>query len=158
MNSESCQTFLNDPENHTEHVRSCPRCAALMSGLEPGALQEPSGSLIRTFAPESLPIAEWEGAAHRNWPLVFLTGLAIVAAAAIGFMAAGISPVAGVSQSIQAMIPTTLSLRLAQHFGNSLHRAPMSFHVMVLFSFVTVNLLLVLLLKRSPKGVDASTE
>jgi hypothetical protein len=84
MKSESCQRYLEDPEANPSHPETCAECAFF---AEIGADVSP-----RPVAIEALPLAPWEGARHRAWPLVLGIALALLVIAAAVFAAAGTTP------------------------------------------------------------------
>src|SRR5205085_12590544 len=99
----------------------------------------------------ALPLAPWEGSSHRAWPLVLGTS-AVVAIVALALLdAAGMSPLHVVEGSLMSMEAFRTQLdRTASWFSASLARQ-------VLFgaAFLLFNGLLVALLRRAPRGIDA---
>jgi hypothetical protein len=71
----ACDHYLEDPEANAEHLRECESCRALFGGLEQRPVE------LRPIAHRELPLAPWEGAAHRAWPLVVGGALAVLALA-----------------------------------------------------------------------------
>jgi hypothetical protein len=148
MKTERCERYLADPEANAAHLAECEECAALFG---PTALPlEP-----RPIAIETLPLAPWEGAAHRAWPLVVGGALALFVIAAGLFAAAGVAPVAGVATAMgSGMPPLDIVKALLQHAGAAAQNAPSGWQIAIAVLFVVVNTLLFLLLRRAPKGVD----
>ncbi len=149
MNNEACQQYLEDPEANAGHLATCETCATLFNELDAGVLPKP-------IAVEALPLAPWEGARHRAWPLVLGGAVAACASAAVLFLAAGVSPASGVRAAMHVPSPTHM-VELAGDVGTALMSAPGGFRIKLLAGFVLVNLMLIALLRRSPRGVDAST-
>lgn len=145
---DDCQRYLEDPEAHAAHPETCAECAAL------ALLDAESADAVAPLRvdPASLPVAPWEGASHRAWPLVLggLAGIVILALALCA--AAGLSPV-HVAES--SLVPVNKSLDLAVHAGNSLRAASAAAQIGFGVAFVVVNALLFVLLRRAPRGIDA---
>lgn len=136
----TCEEYLNDPEANAAHLESCEVCRVLESDLDDGVAFEP-----RPMNVDALPLAPWEGATHRTWPLVAAGLVATLTLLIVLSAAAGISPVDAVSTqlpSVQALL-TFLQLT-GRAIGGPL----------VAVLFVVINTLLFLLLRRAPKGVD----
>jgi RNA polymerase sigma factor (sigma-70 family) len=82
----TCEEYLQDPEANAAHVESCAECRAFEDDLAlPIEVQH------RPMSVDALPLASWEGASHRTWPLVgagFVAALtlAIVLSAYRGFL------------------------------------------------------------------------
>jgi hypothetical protein len=148
MKTERCERYLADPEANAAHLAECEECAVLFA---PTALAlEP-----RPIAIDTLPLAPWEGAAHRAWPLVVGGALALFVIAAGLFAAAGVAPVTGVVAAMSSgMPPLDIVKALLQHAGAAAQNAPGGWQIAVAVLFVVVNTLLFLLLRRAPKGVD----
>ncbi|HXI11499.1 MAG TPA: hypothetical protein VNM92_02500 [Thermoanaerobaculia bacterium] len=156
MNTDQCQKFLEDPEAESDHLSSCRHCAALADAL---GSSETGREAIPVIETGTFPVAPWEGAHHRSWSLVATAATAIAISAALFFLVSGISPMVGASRILEsAWMPSSLPLQLARHLGSAVHGAPLSFHVTLACCFVVVNVLLAFLLKRAPKGINASTE
>src|SRR5439155_18167871 len=77
--NEACQRYLEDPERNGAHLRECAECRAVFDalGLEVDA---------RPIAVDDLPMASWEGAAHRPWALVVAGAVAVAALAIVLFI------------------------------------------------------------------------
>lgn len=148
MKSESCERYLADPEANAAHLAECEECAALFGKVD--LPFEPAPIKV-----DALPLAPWEGASHRAWPLVIGGALALFTIAAGLFAAAGMAPVKGVAMGIVSGIPPFDILQgLLQHAGTAAQNAPTGWQIAVAVMFVVVNSLLVLLLRKAPKGVD----
>lgn len=149
MNSD-CQKYLEDPETNASHIASCMSCRAMLEELD-----SPRVSGGRAITPV-LPLAPWEGASHRSWPLVIGVILGVVAITTAMFAMAGLSPITGLAESIRASMPSVevlgSILRLAP---GAIQNAPTGLQILVVVSFLVVNALLFVLLRRAPKGIDA---
>lgn len=145
----NCDDYLQDPETHAAHLESCASCRAMFEELETDVpIQH------RPIDIEALPLATWEGASHRTWPLVAAGLLAMLVLAVVLFIAAGTSPLRGIATALVSAVPSLdLMVNLSQLAGGALHKAPMSWHVAIGVSFVLINTVLFFLLRRSPKGV-----
>lgn len=155
MTDPGCQRYIEEPELSLEHVRTCKSCSRLAAGLE---APDPSFDLTSRLGTVSLPLAPWEAARQRSWPLVAGLTLAVALIASVCFYLTGISPLDGFVQTVRQSAPSSLLYGAFLHLGNSLHEASMSFHLGLGISFVAVNLLLALLLRRAPKGLDARSD
>lgn len=144
-----CERYLNDPENEAAHLADCPSCAALA-----GELQKDAGH--DSVEISALPVAPWEGAAHRSWPLVITIALTVVGIAATLFFMAGVSPLRGLTRAIVAsMPPLDILLTSMQLAGSAVHGAPTMWQLAIGAGVIIVNTALVVLLRRAPKGIDA---
>ena len=140
----TCEDYLQDPEVNVAHLESCASCRAIAGELDEAVAVQP-----RPIALDRLPLAAWEGASHRTWPLVAAGVVAMLILAVVLFVAAGISSVRGVAQAVFSAVPPVRGLLdLFRHTGAAMG-API---VMVLF--VAINTILFLLLRRAPKGID----
>ena len=136
----TCDEYLQDPEGNAEHVRTCAMCQALTEELDDEVEVRP-----RPLSLDALPLAPWEGAKHRTWPLVGAGLLAVFTLAIVLSAAAEVSPVTAVTASmpsIQAL------LTFFQLTGRAMG-APV-----VAVLFVVINSVLFLLLRRAPRGAD----
>ena len=136
----TCEEYLNDPEANAAHLESCEVCRTLESDFG-----EPIAVTPRPMNLDALPLAPWEGASHRTWPLVAAGLVAALTLLIVLSAAAGISPVDAVSSqlpSVQALL-TFLQLT-GRAIGGPL----------VAVLFVVINTILFVLLRRAPKGVD----
>ena len=132
MTNDAHADFLADPEAHASHLETCAQCRAYVGRVED------------SVELQVLPVAPWEGAAHRSWGFVsaVASGIAIIALALCHF--AGISPIHAVAEDAS--------------FGQwrvllTLGRFMKPWQVITLF--LIVNGLLVVLLRRQPRGIDA---
>ena len=139
-----CDEYLKDPEEHAAHVASCETCRALIEELDDIADVQ-----HRAISLDALPLAPWEGASHRTWPLV-AAGLAAVLILAIAlFFASGVSSLNGIASAVMSAIPPVQPVvRVLQLTGHAIG-VPV-----IALLFVAINSILFLLLRRSPKGID----
>ena len=134
--SDPCQRYAEDPEANAAHLRECAKCRGIYAPIESQAVRV-----------DALPLAPWEGAGYRSWPLVFGGALALLAIALGLCAAAGISLAAAIRAG--AGLDWRATLAIASNAVRPL--GPIGFAVL----FVLVNTLLVVLLRRSPRGIDA---
>jgi hypothetical protein len=162
MKPPACQQFLDHPDGNEGHLLSCRDCQELVRQLE--RLDEailsagPEMAAGPSLATGQLPLAPWEGARHRSW--LFLAGgaLALASLAAAFFSVAGIDPAAGFRAVLFTAVPPLRdTFEVVRRFATGLRYAPTAFHLVVGVSFVAVNAVLLLLLRRSPRGVDVSS-
>lgn len=136
----TCEEYLQDPDANAAHLESCENCRALEEELGLHFEVQP-----RPLRVDALPLASWEGASHRTWPLV---GAGVVAALTLAIVLsayAGISPMTVVSSSMPSLDALLTFLQLTgRAIGGPL----------VAVLFVAINTILFLLLRRAPKGVD----
>jgi hypothetical protein len=135
MNDDACQRFAEDPEGNAAHLRECAKCAAIYGGVQTHAVNV-----------DALPLAPWEGATYRSWPLVIGVALAVLAIALALCAAAGISPFLAIAIETQTQVS-----RAAFVYQKLRPLGPFVFAAL----FIAVNSLLVLLLRRAPRGIDA---
>lgn len=136
----TCDEYLQDTEANAAHLESCARCRALEEELAlPVEIEH------RPLNVDALPMASWEGASHRTWPLVAAGLVASLTLALVLSAAADVSPVDAVASSLPSVEALLTFLQLT---GRSIG-APL-----VGLLFVAINTILFLLLRRSPKGVD----
>lgn len=145
-----CEEYFQDPEAHGSHLETCALCRATIEELDADVETRP-----RRIDVDALPVAAWEGASHRPWALV-AAGFGAVLMLAVGlFLAAGTPPLRGVAKvAASSLTSFEGATRLFQLVGNGLHSAPAVVHVTIAVLFVSINTLLFLLLRRSPKGID----
>jgi hypothetical protein len=136
MKTPDCERYIEDPEANASHLAACAECRALF-GAESNV---PSPKIDLN----ALPLAPWEGAQHRPWPLVTGAALAIFAIAAALFAASGVSP----ADTLAANMPTLSRL---QSLVLLMRQAPI---MVVGVLFILVNTVLIALLRRAPKGLD----
>jgi len=147
MNEDGCEKYLEDPEANAAHLRTCATCNAEAMALAEKADVEPPPIDLN-----ALPLAPWEGSSHRAWPLVLGTA-AVVAIVALALLdAAGMSPLHVVEGSLTSMQSTRALLNRA---ATSLRSASLGAQVAFGLAFLVVNGLLVALLRRAPRGIDA---
>ena len=140
----TCDDYLQEPEANAAHVASCAACRAIAEELSADTGAQPP-----SIALDALPLAPWEGASHRTWPLVAAGLFAVLILAVVLFVAAGITSPAGAAQVIVSEVPPMQGLlQLFRHTGSALG-APV-----VAVLFLVINTVLFLLLRRSPKGMD----
>ena len=143
MKTDSCLKYLEDPEANAGHLDACAECRALFGETDVPA---------KPIAIRELPLASWEGAAHRSWPLVLMGFVVAIAAAAVLCFVAGMTPVRVVEssfksvQSMRAFVMTS---------AEALRAASMGAQIAFFGAFIVVNGVLVALLRRSPRGIDA---
>jgi hypothetical protein len=145
--NDACQRYLEDPEANAGHLRTCAKCnAEAMALAEKADVAPPSIDL------NALPLAPWEGSSHRAWPLVLGTS-AVVAIVALALLdAAGMSPLHVVEGSLTSMESMRALLNRAV---TSLRSASLGAQVAFGVAFLLVNGLLIALLRRAPRGIDA---
>jgi hypothetical protein len=136
----TCEEYLNDPEANAAHLESCDVCRAIEEDLGDEVAIQP-----RPLNVDTLPLAPWEGASHRTWPLVAAGLMATLTLLIVLSAAAGISPVDAVSSALPSLQALLTFLQLT---GRAIG-APL-----VAVLFVVINTLLFVLLRRAPKGVD----
>ena len=142
MNRESCQRYLEDPDANASHLAECAECRALADSLQSSVLG-PRSSVT------DLPLASWEGAAHRSWPLVAAGAIAVAVIAALLFAATGTSPLEILRGKLPSgdVFTSLMRLRFVQN-------APISWQIFIVTAFVIVNGIFIALLRRSPRGLD----
>lgn len=146
----TCEDYLQDPEANAAHLESCAECRAIAMELDEEVAVQP-----RPISLDALPMAPWEGATHRTWPLVAAGVTAMAILAAVLFLAAGISPLKGIARAVTSSVPSLdLMVNLSELAGGALHKAPVTWHVAIAVSFLAINTILFLLLRRAPKGID----
>lgn len=147
MTDQACQQYLEDPEANAAHLRKCAKCNA-----EAMALAEKADVVPPSIDLNALPLAPWEGSSHRAWPLVLGT-TAVVAIVALALLdAAGMSPLHVVEGSLASMEALRTQLNRA---ASSLRSASLGAQVAFGAAFIIVNGLLIALLRRAPRGIDA---
>lgn len=146
----TCEDYLQDPEANAAHAETCAACRAITEELDDEIVVQ-----ARPIALDALPMASWEGASHRTWPLVAAGVAAMSILAVVLFLAAGISPLSGIARAVTSAVPSLdLMVNLSHLAGGALHKAPMAWHVAIAVSFLAINTILFLLLRRAPKGID----
>ena len=146
----NCEAYLEDPEQHEAHLETCEACRELFADLDAELEVRP-----RSIAVDGLPMAAWEGASHRTWPLVAVGVASVTILAVVLFLAAGTPPLRGIARALTSSIMSfEAASKFFQHFGTGLQSAPAMVHVTIAVLFVVINSLLLFLLRRSPKGID----
>jgi len=136
MKTPDCERYIEDPEANASHLETCEECRALFGA--------DASVPVPKIDVNALPLASWEGAQHRPWPLVTGAALAIFAIAAALFAASGASP----ADTLAANVPTLDRLHALVLL---MRQAPI---MVVGVLFVVVNTLLIALLRRAPKGLS----
>ena len=139
MNAD-CQRYAENPEANLAHLRDCLACRELYALLDARVES-------RAVNVDGLPMAGWEGAGYRSWPLVIGGALALLTIAFSLCMIAGISFFSAMSAG--ARFDWRGTLAMADEAVRPL--GPIGFAA----AFLVVNTLLVLLLRRAPRGIDA---
>jgi predicted anti-sigma-YlaC factor YlaD len=145
--NDACQRYLENPEEHAEHLRDCAECRALFEAL--GVSVEDRRARLPV---DELPLAPWEGASHRPWALVAATAIAALTLAILFFIYAGTSPLSVLSSEVTRLRAMREIFRLT---SDAVRTAPLVWQVTLGVLFVVVNTILVLLLRRAPRGIDA---
>ncbi len=139
MNPESCRRYLEDPEANAAHLAECEKCRALIETLD-GRIES---SVLGPRSSDSLPLAPWEGASHRSWPLVIAGAVLVGVLAVMLFLVTGTSPF-----TLLANLPSAgVMVSTLRHVGAA---AP----ALVAVLFVLVNAIFIALLRRAPRGID----
>jgi hypothetical protein len=136
----TCEEYLNDPEANAAHLKSCEVCRSIEEDLGDAVPVAP-----RPLNLDALPLAPWEGASHKTWPLVAAGLVATLTLLFVVSAAAGVSPVHAVTSSLPSVQALLTFLQLT---GRAIG-APL-----VAVLFVVINTILFVLLRRAPKGVD----
>ena len=143
--NDRCRRFLEDPEANPAHLAECPECRALFDQLNT-PVADTSVDVL------ALPLAPWEGASYRSWPLV-LTGAVAILVIAIALCAAvGISPLRALTIGLNSGAAARASIFAA---ADTIRNASTPWQVAFGALFLLVNTALVLLLRRAPRGIDA---
>jgi hypothetical protein len=144
---DACQRYLEDPEGNAGHLETCAECRAVNAALAPRADVDASPISL-----DALPLAPWEGSSHRAWPLVLGAAAAVILIAFALCDLAGISPLHVAESSLTSIEARRGDLRSATEW---LRAAPAAMQVAFGVAFIVVNALLVVLLRRAPRGIDA---
>lgn len=160
--TSTCERWRENPEQWPDHPGECASCRKTVSELDrvdraiAEAAVAPRAPLASRLV-ESLPVAPWEGASYRPWGLISAIGALLVLLLSISFASAGISPVRGFLGTLtDAWIPLPALLDVTRSLSNILSSAPGGFHWFIGICFVAVNVLFVILLRRPPRGYDAT--
>lgn len=144
--NDGCQRYIEDPEANASHLETCEACRELFGELDMPVAEH------RPISVDGLPLAPWEGASHRSWPLVVAGAVLLIGIAAALFAMAGISP-----RVLFTTLPSMDVLASVIRGGGAFVRnAPTGWQVGIGIGFLVVNTLLYMLLRRSPRGVDAA--
>lgn len=138
----NCDAYLEEPEAHEAHLETCAECRSIAEELDNIVEIVP-----RPLKLDALPLAPWEGASHRTWPLVAAGVVALLALATVLWVATDLSPLRVLASSVPSWAAIVKMLQLT---GRALG-VPV-FAVL----FVAINTILFLLLRRAPKGIDVS--
>lgn len=141
---DDCRRYVEDPELCASHLDECVECGALFGRIDLPA--RASASV------DALPLAPWEGAAYRAWPLATGAALILVALALVLSSIAGTTPLAAVDAAIASL---QSARSIVAGFGERLSNAPAGWQAAFVVTWIAVNVLLVRLLRRPPRGVDA---
>jgi len=141
---DACQRYLEEPEAHPGHLAECEQCRTLFDtlGLQADVQPPPAGAL---------PLAPWEGASHRPWPLVAGGALLVLVVAAAVCFWAGVPPLRVVQSSFSAMTTARTAITT---WAESLRQASIVAQIAFGLFFVAVNTALVMLLRRAPRGIN----
>jgi hypothetical protein len=145
----TCDDYFEDPEKNAAHLESCEACRAMSEELD-----APIDVQHRPMRLDALPLAPWEGAKHRTWPLVAAGAASVLILAVVLFLAAGTPPLRGITTAVASSFSVEASVKFFQYFGTGLQGAPMLVHVTIAVLFVVINTILFFLLRRAPKGID----
>jgi hypothetical protein len=144
---DGCQRYLEDPEANAAHLQTCAKCRAEAAGLAEKAGAEPAPIDL-----DALPLAPWEGSSHRPWGLVLGGSVVIVAIALALCDVTGMSPLHVAESSLTYM---EAGRGLLRSWTESLRGASLGWQVAFGAAFLAVNALLIVLLRRAPRGIDA---
>ena len=145
MTPELCQRYLEDPEAHEAHLAECADCREVFAELDVKVAHQ-------SVRIDDLPLAPWEGARFRSWPLVAGGALAVIAVASAIFAAAGASPAVVIGEAFRTAFP---SMDVVFSFLQLARGVVQSAPIVVIVLFLAVNAILIALLRRAPKGLDA---
>jgi hypothetical protein len=137
MKTHDCERYLEDPEANAAHLDTCEECRALF-GAPDVAISAPRIDVA------ALPLAPWEGAQHRSWPLVVGIALAVFVVASALIAIGGPAALA----ALRSVVP---SVDRMEALVLVMQRTPV---LIVSALFLAVNTLLFVLLRRAPKGID----
>jgi len=154
--NESCERYLENPEANASHLDECAGCRAVGRALSPsragGSEEDPP---YVPMAVEGLPLAPWEGASHRAWPLVAGGAAIVLGIAAVLFLMAGIPPLRGFGNAVVAAVPPLdIVSTIARAAGAAVQQVPASWQIATVIAFLVINTIFVMLLRRAPKGVE----
>jgi hypothetical protein len=143
MKTDSCLRYLEDPEANAGHLADCAECRALFGGEDVPT---------KPLSLDELPLAPWEGASHRAWPLVIGGAVVAMIAAAVLCVIAHMTPL----QLLESSFKSIQSMRaFVFTSADALREASRGAQIAFVAAFIVVNAVLVALLRRSPRGIDA---
>ena len=143
--NDACRRYIEDPEANTAHLQQCASCRALFEDLNASI----TDARVQV---RDLPLAPWEGASYRSWPLVIAGTLAVLIAALALCATVGLSPLRAIGMGIGSTAIARSSLLTA---ADAVRNASTIWQVAFGALFLLVNTALVLLLRRAPRGIDA---
>lgn len=148
----TCEDYLQDPDANASHLATCAACRAIAQQLDADVGDAVD---VAPLSIDALPLAGWEGASHRTWPLVAAGLASVLILAVVLFLAAGTSPLTGIASALTSGVTSFEAVsNFFRLFGRGLHGAPPAVHITVAVLFVIINTILFLLLRRAPKGLD----
>lgn len=148
MKNDACERYLEDPDQNASHLEECAECRQLSAALDVPPRYD-------AVALNALPMAPWEEASHRPWSLILGGALAIVATILALCAAVGVSPVGWILTAVIFPSPSGV-FEAVRKVGLALVHAPGNFQMKLIAAFLVVNVLLIALLRRAPRGVDAA--
>ncbi len=137
MKTASCERYLEDPEANAGHLAECEECRALFGE---------NAVSTKPLRFDALPLAPWEGAKHRAWPLVAVVALVLIVASFALCTMAGIT-----ATQIADYVIGSMQARRAAVLGWA-ESMPQG---VIVAAFAVVNVILIALLRRAPRGIDA---
>lgn len=155
-----CERYQDDPEANAAHLEACGECVTLVEELDrleknvQNLGLEPRPDFQSQLA-KRLPLAPWEEARYRSWGLVAAVLATLLILVFGAFLAAGVNPIHALRTLVSRILPVMSPWELATSFSTLISTAPASFHVTVGILFVVVNVVLLVLLRRRPRGYDA---
>ena len=154
MNRESCDRYLADPEANASHLEECAECRAVDVALRASDDALRASSVLgprSSVDPANLPVAGWESASYRAWPLVLAGAIAVAVIATLLFAATGASPIEIMRGNVPSGDVLASMVRLA---SGAVQNAPVRWQVAIAICFVIVNGIFIVLLRRAPRGLD----
>lgn len=155
---DTCQREFVDPDEMGRHLAECEVCRSkeeAFARAEQSVAPPARSDRLHEEVMTRLPVAPWEGARHRAWSVVLVAAaLILVALFAISSMA-GLSSVDAMGAGLDAIPTLDVITTFAGALGELTGTADSSFHVAVGLGFILFNTLLLLLLRRRPRGYDA---
>jgi hypothetical protein len=161
MTDDRCEAYRRDPAADPAHLETCAACAAMLDDLEPlaGRLRESiDAPPVAERLARELPLAPWEGGRFRSWRLVGVVAAVLLAVSLLLFVFVGISPLDRISTAAADAAAAARALPTAAvAIAKLLAHAPANFKILLAVAFAAVTLLLIALLRRSPRGFDERT-